>query len=381
MVLQSDDPGLFFGGRYATHTHYFREFFAALKDANVDLIFFGMAKSSKHERSLDAGDSCADKYPGHWISELMDKIDASNGNVQDCLRHALAGHNHRAPIAMYYNLQKLAHEFGEYRLTRFRHNQEIAQYIREHDDSVMAIITNDSDFMVYDGRFQYWKAIDVDTRNLRGVRKCRIKLRAQLGLNTKQLQLLSALCGTMYLEWDELAAFHEKIRGDSFHTNYIARLAKYVRESVEILPPNGNRENECLFNMDAVARDVFGDNYTEHNLVEIERVIAQYNLDVSAVSPEQCDTKLTTIAKTQNMFVYKLLTDEVFLFADIRQYDYRYCRSKPCTELVIPLLQKVCGILFENELRRPQMRTICMKYTRDDPFEVKEVPIVYPSGE
>lgn len=78
------------------------------------------------------------------------------------------------------------------------------------------------------------------------------------------------------------------------------------------------------------------------------------------------------------MFIYKLLTDEFHLITDISFIDYRDYRSKNYAELIVPLLQKVFGILHANEFQRPREQAICMKYTHEEQYKVQKEAIVYP---
>lgn len=373
VVVQNDFLGLHLGGRYRDHLHYFRDFFQRLKRANVELIFFAFGKNLRSELSLFIPNQ-GQEYKRYL--NVLDRFDANNGDVRFfCDRKA---HDARAPITMYYNMHRLAREFGELRINYVLHNQEIAKYIEEHDGTVLAVITNDNDFMVFDGDFQFWQANNLNMRELTGVRKCRKKLRDRLQLNSRQLQLLSALSGSLYLPKTRLAGFYSKIRGTAMKNHYIADLAKYIREKVE--PRITDDEKYGGFDLDVVARAVFGGDYYPHDLNTIKKGLAQYDLNFGTNDPTEDITKTMEAAKAQNMFIYKLLTDKVYLIVDIKFIDYRYYRSKNYAELIVPLLQKLYGILHANESQRPQAQEICMKYSHDESYKVQSRGIVYPQG-
>lgn len=373
VVVQDDFLGLHLGGRYRDHLQNFRDFFQKLKRSNVDLIFFAIGKNLRSELNLFVPHQ-SEEYKGHL--NILDKFDAMHGDVR-FFRERQA-RNARAPIAMYYNMHRLARELGELRINYVIHNQEIAKYLKEHDGTVLAVITNDNDFMIFDGDFQFWQANDLNMKALTGVRKCRQKLRDRLQLNSKQLQLLSALSGSMYLPKRRMAAFYRKIRNPAVRQHYIADLAGYIREKVELR--SNDDENRCSFDVDAIARVVFDGDYYPHNLEAIAKGLAQYDLNFRTIDPTKTMTKTMEVAKTQNMFIYKLLTDDVYLIVDIKFIDYRNCRSKNYAQLIIPLLQKLYGILHANELQRPKAQKICMKYSHTGSYEVQNKAIVYPPG-
>lgn len=369
-MVQNDNFGLIFGGRYATYLEHFRFFFESLKKANVELIFFAMGKKLNYDLELFI-ENQKDEYKA--ILNRLDKLDARDGAVKSIPRYGSV--NARAPLTMHYNMLKLVREFGELRINYVRHNQEIAKYIEQHDGAILAVITNDNDFMVFEGDFQFWQASDVDLRNLTGSRMCRYKLRSRLGLNSKQLQLLSALSGSMYLPKIRLGRFYGRIRDESVGDHYIAHLANYVN-GVQLLK-RGDK-NEYCFDLNAIACDVFGVNYGSEKWDAIVKGLEQYDLNFSTVDTTKHMTQAMKFAKTHNMFIYKLLTDEIHLTTDIAFIDYRNYRSKTYAELIIPLLQKVYGILHANEFQRPREQAVCMKYSHDELYKVQKEAIVYP---
>lgn len=84
--------------------------------------------------------------------------------------------------------------------------------------------------------------------------------------------------------------------------------------------------------------------------------------------------------KQRNIFLYKLATDDTFNVKDIDYIDYRNYKSKSYAELIIPILKKICGILYKDNTNRPDVRKICMKHAHDEPFKVTEEEIIYPSS-
>lgn len=306
--------------------------------------------------------------------DVLDKIDATDGSMSEFQKRR--NYDIRAPITMEYNMHKLAQECGELRINYVRHNQEIAKYTKQHDGTVLAVITNDNDFMVFDGDFQFWQANDINMKDLTGRRMNRQKVRARLDLNSQQLQLLSALSGSSYLPVPIMKEFYKKIWDDTVKgEGRIPQIAKYIRDEVPVLATS---EKDCVrFDLKKVARDIFGDDYTEQDLNAIENGLAQYNLNFEAESSSR-NLRSMQFCKSRNMFIYKLFTDDVYLIKDICYIDFRNYKSMNYAELIIPLLRKVQGIIFANEQHKPHARAICMKYAHDEPYTVVEETIEYP---
>lgn len=374
-VVQRENLNNCLGGKYSLWTHYYRKFFTELKGARAELIFFAAGKKLTDEPVVFIPKR-EDEYIRHV--EILDEIDNTNGSVQEFMRRR--NYDIRAPITFEYNMQKLAHEFGELRINYVRHNQEIAKYIQQHADDVLAIITNDNDFMVFDGQFQFWQANDINMKEMTGRRMCREKVRARLELNSTQMQLLSALSGSSYLPVPIMKEFYKKIWDESVTGNRIPQIAKYIRDQVPILSTG---KDSVRFDLAKIARDIFGDEFTEHDVYAIENGLAQYNLNFDIedeASPSSPNSKTMKFCKSRNMFIYKLFTDDVYLIKDIAYIDFRNYKSKSYADLIIPSLRKAQGIIFANERNRPHDRTVCMKYAHDEPYRVVQEPIDYPKS-
>lgn len=147
----------------------------------------------------------------------------------------------RAPLATEFNMQKLAKQHGELRINYVRHNQEIVKYANRNADTVLALITNDTEFLIFDGDYQVWRATDLIPHDMTAFRFCRKTLRTHLELNTQQLELLSALSDTDYLPGEVLKDFYAKIGVESWNGGHISPLAKYIRDEVPFFANNARK--------------------------------------------------------------------------------------------------------------------------------------------
>lgn len=69
----------------------------------------------------------------------------------------------------------------------------IARYAKEND--AFAVFSDDSDFMIYEGRFRKWNIIGIDYDAMTTKEMSREKLRKALNLQPFQMPLFSTLCG------------------------------------------------------------------------------------------------------------------------------------------------------------------------------------------
>lgn len=375
IFVQRNEIGLVLGGRFELYNKMLRQFVENLNRAKAKLVFF--MPGSKYTDDLQF---FIPKTEVDYISalDILDKIEQ-----QENLKDVLYAKNKfssdiRMGLSFNYNLNKLVRRYGEYRVNFVRHNQEIARYAKDHSGEVLAVITNDTDFMAFEGDFEYWRANGIDYRYLTGYRYCKKKLYARLDLNAHQMQLLSALGGSNYLPRIVIEDFIQKLMessDDPAQRGKILNVAAYVRRQ-----PFELVENKPRYDLERISRDVFGEDYSTEQLNSIGNGLACYDLNIEAATHRSGsnDTSFLKFCKTHDMFLYKLATDDIFNIKDIAYIDFRNCKSKTYAELIIPILMKICGILFKNYSRRPCVRKICMKHAHDEPSKLTEETVIYP---
>lgn len=194
--------------------------------------------------------------------------------------------------------------------------------------------------------------------------------------------MLSALCGSNFLPHYILTEFLGGLtqsNDDSKKRGKIVNVAAYVkRQEFELV------NKKPKYDLNQISRDVFGADFTLEQLNSIANGLECYNLNFEEVmsrtgyrDPAQRNSFLK-FCKTHDSFMFKLATDAIFIVKDITYIDYRNYKSKNFAELVIPILMKVCGILYKDNPRRPVVRKICMKHAHDEPSKLTEETIIYP---
>lgn len=372
MIVQRDEVGIFIGGRHKLYYRLYSNFFRALQEQQVNLIFFASCN-----KLTDSMEIFIPKREEEYLKfiEHLDNID-----TRQPIREILRKKNGKVPdkrstLAVEYNILRICRKYGELNFNYFRHNQQIAQYAQTHASDVMAIITNDTDFLIFPGDFQYWSCNDINMKELTTVRLCRQALWTHLDLTEHQLYMMAALSGNYYLPYDIVKRFHLKLNQSEEKFSKFPVLADYVRQ-LTIFPTADAKKHK--FDLKKIGEDIFGSEASEEEINTIENGLAVYNLDFCVRSDEKDFLKQ---AKRTHSFIYKLLMDDIFRIRDIAFIDYRDYRSKTYAELVIPLISKLLGILHKNDVNQPVTRAICMKYEHEEPFKVVDEWITYPASE
>lgn len=371
IVVQRDEVGLICGGRHPNYIFLFRRFLDSLKKTGVNLIFFVPGKKLNDDPSIFIPKRDID-YRKHltWLDQIDAGIPIRKVLDQKNRRHP----DRRATFAVEYNAIKVCRQFGDVYFNYYRHNQEIAQYANRQKDEVLAIVSNDTDFLVFGGSYQFWSCNDIDLKEMTTTQYCRKTVLGELQLTRQQLELVGALAGSHYLPMRVglLKNFYTNLKhkGDGFAK--IPDLAEYVRQ-VKQTPSSD--PNKIIFDLNAVASDVFGEDYREEERNTIENGLAVYNLNfrIPAV-PDTFHRQL----KRHERFLYKLLTDDIFNIRDIMFIDFRECKAKSYAELVGPIIQRLLGIIFSEKRGTGFTRQICIKYSHEDPHEIVDETPSYP---
>lgn len=373
IFVQRDEIGVILGGRFDHYNKMFKQFLENLSKTKAKLVFF--VAGNKYTEDLQF---FIPKRESEYLNTLniLDTIESKSDLKAFLSEKNKYSADIRMALAFDYNLKKLSRRFGDFHVNYVRHNQEIARYAKQHADEVLAVITNDTDFMAFEGDFQYWRANGINYKNLTCIRYCKHKLHDKLGLNPYQMQLLSALAGSNFLpyfvieDWIKALIASNENPGQRGKINNVSLYVK--RQPMELV------NNKPNFDLDSISRDVFGPDYTPEQLNCIANGLACYDLDLKD-EPEPKYSFLK-FCKKNDHFMYKLITDDIFNIKDIEYIDFRNYRCISYTELILPILMKLCGVLLKDTPRRPSTRKICVKHAHDEPSKVTEESIIYPKS-
>lgn len=379
-LIQRDEIGSILGGRYDLYNHLLRKLCQNLCQYGAKLVFFMVGRRYTDDLALFVPKA---EFQHNNSMEILQKMRAQI-DIKSVTTKQLLRCTARDSYAFTYNFQRLLRRFGDLHVTHVEHNREIAQYINKNSSQVLALISNDTEFLAFDGNFEFWPIADLDLKHMTCERADKEKMYARFGFvhGAHQMKLVSALSGTVYLPMDEVIRFIKEldtIRQDPLKIGKFWTISEYVRrQSIEIIG------NQPQFDLDKISNDVFGADYTPVQRNGIANGLAIYDMnfdeDELYFQDKYKENAFLSFCKERDPFLFKLATDEVYVVKEHSFVDYQNYRSKTYSELIIPILMKICGILFQKDPERRDVRQIFMKHAHDEPFKLTEEAIIYPTG-
>ena len=110
-----------------------------------------------------------------------------------------------------YIVEVLAEKYGSLTLSINREcDAEMAQFAYRNP-RVLAILADDSDFLIYPGNWRYFSLRDLNQESLQTMEYNRHALRDYLQLNDNELILLSTLNGNDVIRFDDTFRFHKSL--------------------------------------------------------------------------------------------------------------------------------------------------------------------------
>lgn len=171
-----------------------RAFFQRMVDAGAKFVFFtdGPVQNDKQPTWMKRQNM---KYDDQLA--VIDKLD-QHVPLRNLVNTDLPPTTMVAPL-----LRTVVKEFGP--LTSSIHNEcdlELAAYATEND--AYAIMADDSDFLIYAGKWRYWSIRNIDEIRLTTLAYNRVALRARLALSESQLPLFAALGGNDIVQYEDV---------------------------------------------------------------------------------------------------------------------------------------------------------------------------------
>lgn len=364
--FNTGSPHIPLGGHYFLLTKFLNGFFDRLKRLNAELVFFMHVHKYTDDVKLFIPNAEED-----YIECLSIMENAVNKNRSKGKRPG--EENVRIPFTFEYNSFRLAKQFGTVNINYFRHNQEIAKYLKLHENEILSIISNDTDFAIFDGDYQFWYVNEMNMKEMMVGRINNLQVHQTLNLNRDQLHLLSAISFGNIFPYGVLKNFYTNTHDRVTTKSRFLRLIDYVKNQ-QIDPQQIDLQRK--FNLKKICEDIFGENYTEFDMNAVENGIKQYSIDFD-VSPRS-QLPVIKLMKEKNPFMYQLYNDYIFLVKDIHYIDYQLDSPKSYSELILPLIRRMQGILYGNNPNHPKSRFVCVKHAHNEPFRVTNEIIEYP---
>lgn len=211
-------------------------------------------------------------------------------------------------------------------------DHELAKFAYSNS-CVMAIFSNDTDFLIFPGTWRYFSTKDLDLETLKTKEFNRVALHASLKLNYQRLAILGTIAGNDFVPLEDLRRFHDSL-GCTNNSKFQV-LAKFITNN---LKDRHDRE-KTLGILSEIVFKATGRNMRDVFKSSIEFYSVQDNASLELFNP------LSIHLQQHNLFIYQILnkspTNLSLVFFDCREKD-----MPEYFDLAVPLVQRQAGVLF-----------------------------------
>lgn len=264
-------------------------------------------------------------------------------------------------------MAKMANTFGEVHYS-FRHecDQETAQYATRHN--ALAVISSDTDFLIFDGPWKYWSANDLHFgpfNQMRTIEFNRKGLAAVCALSQRHLPLLATLLTNDFTHgyYDQLSDFYNKLGPIKYR---IPNVACYVKKV----------GSEKLTDLDIrrLTQHAFGKADDKIQRL-IKRSLDSYNIDYpDVVIDDPIEQKLVNTDMYEPYVYFMGAIQDIILGL----YDMRNCKSEiNFPELLTEWAKRKTGIVRNGSGDSYTFTLLIKKHFDEDYAAHTEMPI-YP---
>lgn len=353
-IANRDKVAQICGGRFKQLQDEFEAFCQALLAAGAKLAFFA---DGPHQSQKDkVWYSRQDVNYTHEM-QIHDGI-ASGQDVESIMRtvHDL----NLGSVSISRPLTDICTRLGHFHTSiQNECDLELAQYA--HQNNALAVLGQDSDFLIFGGHWQYWSTDHLDMQNLTTICYNRPALCRELGLAQDQMCLFATLAGNDLVSQDSLREFHQNMRP---YRRKFYFLADYVR-GVRSLPRNLTKSD-----LEDIAWDCFGEG-TAENVKILQNSIESYDV----------------LRKIPNLDTEKLGFGENVIYimqigvpcALTLHYIDRRGEFSTISDILIPLIQRQAGIVLQQEKPDKAKCSAILKISHQDPYEEKSLQPEYPN--
>lgn len=258
-VLIDDKADMLCGGRHQIYREIFEDFLERLSTV-ADLVFFEDGPLPLEKLDTWLGRQ-KDRYDRTAL--IMDMVDEHLPLTEICERYDSNMPRITTFVEM---MESVAKRFGELIWTVTKEcDAELARYAN-NNSKVLAVLAEDSDFLIFAGNWQYWSVLNLDKSTLETCEYSRVALRNYLDVNDQQLSVVSTLAGNDVLHFKDVYKFHKRNSIDDRTGWKFVWLARYAKK----LP------RKFFELVDAIAIDVVGSKHPSTK-DRINDSLAQYN--------------------------------------------------------------------------------------------------------
>lgn len=199
-TLLGDQADMLCGGRHNVYREMIENMLTRM-DEVADLVFFEdgpvvsgkfdtfvKRQNDKYKKSLKIIDKVYDHKP-------LQRIIDGSGDIPSSTTH----------LAL---MEAAARRFGKLIVTVTKEcDAELVQYANRVQ--AMAVLADDSDFLVFSGNWRYWSLRKINMDTLETLEYNKLALRRYLNLSIEQMKVLATLGGNDILQYEDVRKFHD----------------------------------------------------------------------------------------------------------------------------------------------------------------------------
>lgn len=245
----------------------------------------------------------------------------------------------------------------------------ILSYGRRNQDNVLALLTRDTSFLVFDDKFEFWSMSYLLVREIKVAKFDRQAIKNVFGLNSTQMQLL---CAVSQFEYDG----KRRIFGNA---NLLWGCTPYVKRQ------------KCGANGYDISQ--LTGNFTAEQVESISKTLEEMEQmnNAGSVIDDVCIESIEDLKKTdpnfkwslqfckkKMYFAYKLMTEPMTIPKDLLFIDLREPDGAEFVALVVNITLKLCGILFKDVVLDKRPKTRSAAAVSNGAISPTEKDIIYP---
>ncbi|XP_053663334.1 uncharacterized protein LOC128712467 [Anopheles marshallii] len=359
-IFCSDLRGALCGTQIKRTEHTIDMFFERLTDAGAELVFFYNGHTHPTKRDI-------------WITSQNEKynamihiVDAINSRMS--LDRIVVKFEKTIPTNTNLKLRRKARLSGKLIVpTELESDQALASYATKHN--ALAVITHDTDFLIFAGKWQLWHANRINPTTLVAQAFNRQALLQKLGLQWQQMAVWATLAGNDFFKYDELEPFLNDLGP---HHQKFTKLAEYVRS----LPITKQLDAGTV---QSILERVYKNRRLPEEAFEwFQQSVAFYQIEPPSEATQTDEDPFSFLLQAQQMFAYRILTG-IPMNCTLLFFDYRSAELGNYFDIIAPIFARWGGVLLYHHRQERQHVTLVVKRNHYDSHGFVDVPVVFPS--
>ncbi|XP_065088015.1 uncharacterized protein LOC135709551 [Ochlerotatus camptorhynchus] len=351
-----DAESRLFGGRLYLAYLIINHFFSKLKALGVELQFFvdGTVPSFKLKTWCERRNANYKK-----MIDIYDAVD--KGTDVETIATEIGS------FVNEYAMEYLAKKHGTLSVSILKEcDQELATFARKNN--ALAIIADDSDFLIYEGNWRYWSSRDIDIVTLETMEYNRPALVEHLELSFAQMPLFATLSGNDIVKFEELLPFHSSL---GQYSRKFYNVAKFVRQQPIGLP--------YPIDLHLVLNQAFGV-HDEQMKTRFQQSLGFYRTNGITSNPIPSNDPILDIL-LNHPFMYQIWYKQPYPvllgFTDLRPKDL----GQQLPELILQILLRSAGIILYHRLKRRRYYAFpfVFKLDHESDYVQQSFPVQFPT--